>query len=259
MKTSIDKMLTERTTVPTQARTLLPASCLCVGLLSAINVNAALIDQGATVYDTDLNISWLKNANLAATNTFGVSDINPDGSMTWHTAQSWIVGMNAQQYLGHSDWRLSTVTDSAPPGCNFAYSGTDCGYNVNTTTGEMAHLSYDELGNKAYYDTSGAGPQPGWGLVNTGPFTNFQSYGYWSGTEYHGPNSFSAAWTFSFNTGYQGAGSKDDPGFFALAVHPGQVAAVPAPGAAWLFASGLLGLTGMARRKALACHNNHSI
>ncbi len=35
----------------------------------------------------------------------------------------------------------------------------------------------------------------------------------------------------------------------ALAVHPGDVAAVPVPAAAWLLGSGLLGLIGVARRR----------
>jgi hypothetical protein len=40
------------------------------------------------VYDATLNITWLKDANLALTNHFGVSGIRPDGSMDWDTAQA---------------------------------------------------------------------------------------------------------------------------------------------------------------------------
>ena len=45
-------------------------------------------------------------------------------------------------------------------GCNFAYTGTDCGYNVNTSTGEMAHMFYTTLGDKAFCTTSGSCPKP---------------------------------------------------------------------------------------------------
>ncbi|MBI5783055.1 MAG: VPLPA-CTERM sorting domain-containing protein, partial [Gammaproteobacteria bacterium] len=38
--------------------------------------------------------------------------------------------------------------------------------------------------------------------------------------------------------------------WYALAVRPGDVAVVPVPAAVWLFGSGLLGLIGVARRKA---------
>src|ERR1035438_5147029 len=74
---------------------------------------AALIDNGGgLIYDSVLNITWLQNANLAASNTFGVSGIGADGSMTWNTAQSWIGAMNAADYLGQSDWRLPTTSQA---------------------------------------------------------------------------------------------------------------------------------------------------
>ncbi len=43
---------------------------------------AALVASadGMTIYDTDLQITWLANANLAATNTFGLAknvDLGP--------------------------------------------------------------------------------------------------------------------------------------------------------------------------------------
>ncbi len=66
--------------------------CAVLVLGLSPTVRAAL--HGGTVYDTDRDIYWLANANLAATETFGVAGIHADGRMTWYTAQDWIVGMN---------------------------------------------------------------------------------------------------------------------------------------------------------------------
>ena len=191
-------------------------------------------------YDTALNITWLADANYAQT-----SGYDADGLMDWSTANAWAAGLNPYG-SGVTGWRLPTVTDTGASGCDFAYTGTDCGYNVNTATGEMAHMFYTTLGNKAYYDTSGVGPQAGWGLTNTGLFSNVQSSSYWSGTEY-APDT-SIAWHFAFNDGSQDPVSKV-VGAYAWAVRPGDVAAVPVPAAAWLFGSGLLGLLGVARAR----------
>ncbi|HLD13726.1 MAG TPA: hypothetical protein VJB18_03320 [Burkholderiales bacterium] len=132
-------------------------------------------------YDTSLNITWLANANYAG------------AVMNWTNANVWAAALNPYG-SGITGWRLPTVTDTGTSGCNFAYTGTDCGYNVDTATGEMAHMFYTTLGDKAYYNTSGIAPQAGWGLTNTGPFSNVQSHDYWSATEY-APNT-SYAWYF---------------------------------------------------------------
>ena len=230
--------------------TTLAATLIAAGiLLTTGSANAALVSVlgGQAINDTDRNIVWAADANLAATNTFGVSGINSNGSMTWDTATSWIAAMNAANYLGYNDWRLPTTTPVAGDSnfnYNFSYDGTtDGGY--NNTASEMGHLFYSELGNKGLYDTAG-NPQAYYGLTNTGPFTHFQSNGYWSGTEYAPYPGL--AWVFSTGHGLQGDTIKNVD-LFALAVRPGQIAAVPEPETFAMLMAGL-GLMGfVARRK----------
>ncbi len=166
--------------------------------------------------------------------------------MDWDTAKTWANNLNVNGITG---WRLPTMVDTGAPGCDEAYTGTDCGYNVQTGSAattvysEMASLFYDTLGNLGYSDTSANWPQPGWGLTNTGPFSNLQSDDYWSGLEYA-----SYVWDFNFDLGSQDYTQKTY-NLYALAVHPGNVNVVPVPATLWLFGSGLLGL---AKHKHLA-------
>ena len=70
------------------------------------SASADLFDRGGgLIYDDVLDITWLADANLASTNTFGLTGIGADGALNWSTAQSWIAAMNAAAYLGYSDWR----------------------------------------------------------------------------------------------------------------------------------------------------------
>lgn len=238
-------------------KTLL-AAALGASLLSATGAHAALTLTlgGNGVYDTDLNITWLQNANLAASNTFGVGGISSEGYMTWFTAQSWISAMNAANYLGFSDWRLPTVTDTGTPGCTNSMNGTDCGYNPNTATGEMAHLWYDELGNIAPYNTSGVHVPAifGSGLTNTGPFSILSTDRYhWYGTEDAVNSMF--AWDFKTSTGVQGVANKFSS-YHAWAVRDGgvPVSAVPEPEtyAMLLAGLGLMGFTARRRKNNAA-------
>jgi hypothetical protein len=222
-------------------------------LLACGSANAALLSRlsGQAYYDDVLDITWIADANLADTTTFGVVGINANGTMTWAKANEWIAAMNTAAYLGKSDWRLPTVTDTGTAGCNFAYTGTDCGYNVDLATGEMAHMYYSTLGNTGYYNTSGtltgcSGTSP-YCLTNDGPFSNLQPSYYWSGTEY--APSTSNAWYFRFRYGFQHYSIKTN-GLYAWAVRPGDIAPVPVPGAVWLF-GGALTLLGAVRRRAM--------
>ena len=70
-------------------------------------------------YDTDLNITWRRNANL-------------NGRMTWTDAMSWAENMT---FGGYTDWRLPTSDTTCPL--------------YNCTGSEMGHLWYVELGNLA--------------------------------------------------------------------------------------------------------------
>jgi len=244
---------------------------LLAGLTVSGAAHAALESRlnGAAVYDTDLNITWLTNANLIASNTFGLtygtnfgddiygtpSVIYSNGTATWGGAQTWIGAMNNATYLGYSGWRLPTVSPINGSAFNYSLSNTgttDVGYNVSAPStdyagskgSEMAYLFFNELGNQASYDASG-NAQSGYGVTNTGPFQNLQNSVYWSRSEYapHPSN----VWVFRMNDGAQYANLKGDH-FYALAVHPGDVAAVPEADT-WAMLLAGLGLVGMAARR----------
>lgn len=195
-------------------------------------------------YDTALNVTWLRNANV-------------NGQMTWNDANAWAANL---VFGAYSDWRLPTMIDTGALGCDFVVAGgSDCGYNVQTQSGstvfsEMAHLYQVTLGNKALYAPGTNVNQAGYGLSNTGDFLNMQSNAHWTGLEY-GPDA-SYAWQFSTLVGYQGYFSKSGSGgLSALAVRSGDVAAarVSEPGTLLLAALALAGIgIGGGRRTARA-------
>jgi hypothetical protein len=244
------------------------AAALAALMMMSTSANAALLSRagGQAYYDDVLNITWVADANLAASNTFGVTGINPAGYMTWAKAGEWIAAMNAANYLGVNTWRLPTVSPLNGSSFNYStsYNGsTDYGYNqseqgtayAGATGSEMAHLFYNTLNNKGYCDpvlsTAGScsGPQAGWGLSNTGPFSNLQPNTYWSGTTY-APFP-SDAWGFYFyNGGQYNHGKSSYIYIYAWAVSPGDIAAVPVPGAVWMFGSAVA-VMGALRRRVL--------
>jgi PEP-CTERM motif len=198
-------------------------------------------------YDTAQNITWLADANYAFTSGYtsaangGVApytlDTNAkwtDGRMGWDAAKSWAANLNINGVTG---WRLPNMVDTGKPVmCLFVYSGTNCGYNVSTSTSELAHLYFVTLGNKSSYSPSG-NFQPGFGLLNAGPFKNVLQNGrYWFGVE--SAQVTDGAWSFDGGYGFQGDDYKGD-GLYAWPVRPGDVAAVPEPSACALMLLGL--------------------
>jgi len=223
---------------------------LLAGLSLSNAAQATLVDRGGgLIYDTDLNVTWLKNAKAAFGSTYDSADGSTDGAMTWQNAMDWAANLSYYDSIRdvtYSDWRLPTTIDTGAPGCDYANGGTDCGY--NSVGSEMSHLYYSELGNQAYYSPDGTF-QPGYGAYNLEPFTNFQhSMMFWSGTEYAPDTNY--AWDFGTADGHQVYDGKIYS-LYAMAVRPGDVgiAAVPEPETYAMLLAGLMMVGAAVRRR----------
>lgn len=76
-------------------------------ILASNAARATLIDRGGgMIYDTDLNITWLADANYAKT-----SGYDADGLMTWAAANAWAQNLT---YGGYTDWRLPKTLEPDP-------------------------------------------------------------------------------------------------------------------------------------------------
>ncbi len=223
----------------------------------ATPADATLIDRGAgLIYDTDLNITWLQDANYAKT-----SGYDADGFMSWNESMAWAANLtyyDSIRGISYDDWRL--------PSNNLHEFG------FGRTASEMGHLNYTELGNKGYYATNGvdhpdwSSYQSDWGLSNTGLFNNLQAYVYWSETIYspqaptywngttYLPDTF-YSWSFAFNNGDQYA--DHTIAAFAWAVRDGDIytpapvpTPTPEPSTLLLLGGGLAGLAVIRMRQS---------
>ena len=213
----------------TAAACLVPASPAQATLLGRDLSGAAIAasdDTAVFLYDTDLNITWLRDANR-------------NGLMTWAAANTWASALSVAAFDG---WRLPT-TLQPDPSCSqqaqiLGPSIALQGYGLNCSGGEIGHLWYKTLGNSAGF------------MSNAGDFIDMQFDNYWTGTAF-APNTANA-WYFATYNGFQFAlpGANE---FVAMAVRDGDVlvggggggdgGSVPEPQSLLLVLLGMAGLS----------------
>jgi len=211
------------------------------------NPTDASASETIFLYDTTLNITWLRDANYARTN--GIN-LQYGGGMTLGQANTL-----ASKLLigGFTNWRVPKIVDTGSLGCNYAYSQTDCGYNVQTVKNgvvysEMANLYYNTLGNKGFTDTTGKWILPVGqnGLTNTATFKNLSIDFYWENSDRF-MASYSG-WAFRNYQGSQDTVNSGNP-YLTMFVRDGDVAAVPESSSITLGLVGLSMALVLARRK----------
>jgi hypothetical protein len=203
-----------------RGRTVAAVTLAIFGFTTGPAVEAALIDRGGgLIYDTVLDVTWLRDANYARTSGF-----DTDGLMTWQVATGWassLVYADPIRQKNWDDWRLP-VSLQPDPGCTRQNSsGTvSWSFGFNCVGSEMGHLFQVALGGVAGYSID----------MTHGPafslFVDVQPAEYWSRTDFAN-DAANAAWTFMFQTGEQDADAKSLT-HFAWAVRDGDVGARPA-------------------------------
>ena len=202
---------------------------LLATMMSAQGFNTvvnAIISASPIVYDTPnyFDGSYNHYVSYSGSYTISTSDFGTTGTVTWFGAQAFVNYLNSINYAGSHQWGLPTTPDSDSSG------------GFNKTNSQMGELFYNELGGIA-----------GNSIPNSNYFSNVQAYLYWSSTEYSSDPKYMYAWLFNTFTGNQGATFKSSQ-YYAWAVSPGNIAAVPVPSALLLFGTGLLGLLSLKRR-----------
>lgn len=177
--------------------------------------------NGKLVYDSNLNVYWLADANLAADpqvrQRLGVSGINASGTMDYPTAKKWLDALNddnhGKGYLGHNNWQLpvTPIDDSTCSSNNKGAFGATC-------TGSALGNLYSVGLTRTFPDSVIPG------FTNTvGPFQNLQPSLYWTTDQNAGGQV-----TFSFLTGLNGANTTKYNYFHVLATMKGAIGKPPA-------------------------------
>jgi hypothetical protein len=167
----------------------------------AVSAHVPLVPaaDGQTVYDPNLKVTWLADANLASKQTFGVTNINKSGSMNYAAAVLWVAAMNKLDngagYLGHHNWQLPTAPGKDSSCARTGRNGESFGFHCSGSA--LGSLYYGSLG---LHEPGTAVRMP---ANKIGPFSDFQPYLYWSGSPAADPKQGFVS--FSFNSGFQGA------------------------------------------------------
>jgi hypothetical protein len=180
--------------------------------------------DGALVYDANQGVCWLADANLAGNPIvrliMGVPGINPDGTMDYPTALSWVAALNnfdgGRGFLGHSNWQLpdSPLNDST---CSNDNNG---GFGVLCTGSALANLYSNGLA--LTYPDSVVPNFTSW----VWPFRNLQPVLYWDADQVN-TNNVNGESTFSFNTGLSGSNTTQFNYFHVLPMAPGAIGSPP--------------------------------
>lgn len=178
-------------------------------------------------YDTALDITWMPSIN--STSRGGLLE-----------AKAWAENLDV---AGVTGWRLPAMTSGDVVLCDNSYGGTNCGYNVDPYSSELAHMFHITLGNNSLRDTNGnsTGPIPEDGpVINVGPFyvgphSNLVTWFYWADSLKYGGCSSSidvyavCGWYFDFYGGYQDSHDTRLEFPYWWAVHDGDIANLPPP------------------------------
>ena len=229
------------------------------------SASAQLLNRGGgLIYDTQLKVTWLQDANYART-----SGAHPTGRMTFKQARAWAASLayfDTVRGVTLTGWRLPKTRPVngvsfdwfglGPDGSGMVNGGSDVGYWISapgsvfagSKGSELAHLHYSTLRNRGYCGQPGfvgtascdtTSPNPlnmgfGWGgtpyVFNNGPFTNLVSGLYWGGdlpsprTAYPDRGAFA----FNFGIGLQHAYDTKTT-MYVWAVRDGDVTAVTLP------------------------------
>jgi hypothetical protein len=224
------------TVIKRASRVIVVLSVLVFGVCSS---EAALIDRGGgLIYDDVLDVTWLQDANFAATS--GYTPGYTSGRMNWSSAVTWAGSLeyyDSVRGVVWDDWRLPT-TINAP---------SSAGFDTTGTSGELAYMYYVNLGYAPNMTMSPSSPSPS--SSNYNPFVNVIYRGYWSETAANTPGE---AWGFHFHFGLQTVNGGNDLSR-AWAVRDGDVAgsltttsvpdaSVPEPTTLSLFGLGIAGM-----------------
>ncbi|MBV8084638.1 MAG: hypothetical protein JO247_07460 [Chloroflexi bacterium] len=199
--------------------------------VASANGKLVLSSDRMTVYDSVSDVTWLADANLAASNRFGLpvgnaaGQVPSSGAMGYQAAMSWIGAMNAVHYLGHANWQIPTTPPKDKACGRTGPHGESFGFGCKASA--LAAL-YGSLGLTA--PASAVAPASG----QTGPFKNLQPDLYWSQSQGGGPTDACGSspdgcgmGSFSFSTGFHGANTK--PNFlFVLPSIKGRLPGTPA-------------------------------
>jgi hypothetical protein len=161
-----------------------------------------LSPDGKTVYDPIAGITWVADANLAATHSFQVAGVGSDGAMDWDTALRWTAELRNATYAGSNKWELPDIGTCG---------GYACRQSALAQLYAHLHLSPGESVNNA-----GA---------SIGGFQNLQPYFYWGCNGYSVPGPCTGGlprnmgWNFSFANGFQGTALPINA-FYVLPYYP---------------------------------------